>query len=109
MTAVAPAGRRITSVKDLAGFTPIPPDIDVDGLIRDTSNFKSITRIDAVSLVTDQDFEYVRDLIQTQVIDRGIPLVIENWHLRKDWPKWILNTRWLKENHGDAGKLYCCR
>ncbi|KAI5778274.1 hypothetical protein EDC01DRAFT_369097 [Geopyxis carbonaria] len=102
MAAAAPAGRRITSNKDQAGFVPIPPDIDVDGVIRDTANFKSVARIDALTLATDEDFEHVKNLIQNEVVKEGMPLVIENWHRRGDWPKWIFDPSWLRKNYGNA-------
>lgn len=101
---VAPAGgRRIQKTKDKAQFEPIPPDLDVDKLVRQTDNFYALPRIDATQLLDDNALRHLQEYIEKHVIIGGTPLVIENWHQRRDWPRWIFNPEWLMENHGKQG------
>lgn len=95
-----PGPRRITSSREKAKMTYLPPDLDVDALVADTPNFKAIPRLDATQFETKESFASLEDLIQQHVISGGTPLVIENWHKRSDWPWYIFNPQWLKDNHG---------
>lgn len=99
MSQQAPGGRRITSQRERAGFEPIPPNVDIPALIEQTPNFKELRRLDAREITPEHQESIDRDVYET-VIVKGLPLVIENWHLRRDWPRWIFNTEWLRENHG---------
>ena len=95
-----PPGRnmeRPTSAK----FTALPPDLNVEELIRTTPNFDNVTRMDARN-ITASTMGTAEEYIYQQVIVKGLPLVITNWHLRSDWPSWIFNKDWLMENHGQA-------
>ena len=82
-----------------ATFKPIPPNLNIAELIQNTSNFETVTRIDA-RMINAESMKDVEAYIQDHVIGKGLPLVFENWHLREDWPSWIFNMQWLKENHG---------
>lgn len=96
----APGGRRIQSVKNKARFEAIPPDLDVEKLIRGTPNFVALPRVDATQLLDDETLANLQTYIQQHVIEGGEPLVIENWHRRADWPRWMFNPDWLVQNHG---------
>lgn len=100
----ASTGRRINSQHSRASFVPIDPDIDVDQLIRDNPNFAALPRVDARALNDNETLRGLEALIQQKVIEEGMPLVIENWHLRTDWPSWMFNDKWLMENHGRDGE-----
>lgn len=99
----APAGRQIRSTKDKATFKPLPRDIDIVALVAERKNFISPSCIDARTLTGENIQNDLRALIQSHVIDGGEPLVIQNYHLIKDWPRWMFNPDWLKENHGKEG------
>lgn len=93
-----PPGRNIER-PERAEFKPLPPDLNIPHLIQSTPNFEHVIRIDArnINSSTIPDVEaYVHD----HVIKKGLPLVIENWHLRSDFPSWIFCVQWLIENHG---------
>lgn len=81
-------------------MTYLPPDLDVDALVANTPNFKTIPRLDATQFETKESFAGLEDLVQQHVISGGTPLVIENWHKRSDWPWYIFTPQWLKDNHG---------
>jgi hypothetical protein len=92
-------------------MTYLPPDLDVDALIASTPNFKAIPRLDATQLETEESFASLEEFIEKHVIVGGTPLVIENWHKRRDWPWYIFTTQWLKENNGGDRKYpmsICC-
>lgn len=99
------AANKLDRVKDRAPFEPIAPGLDVDQLISDCSNFHAVERVDART-ITDETMEPLRQLIQAHVIEGGKPLVLENWHQRSDWPRWIFNPDWLKGNHGTEGLFH---
>lgn len=99
------AANKLDRVKDRAPFEPIAPDLDVDNLISGCSNFHAVERVDART-ITDETMEPLRQLIQAHVIEGGKPLVLENWHQRSDWPRWIFNPDWLKGNHGTEGLFH---
>ena len=86
-------------------FLPIPPNFKVDELLnRPNSNFMPVNRISATS-INKLNAAALDHLIYQELIINGRPLVIEDWHLRSDWPKHILNTRWLLNNHGHDRKF----
>ncbi|KAF3126079.1 hypothetical protein TWF569_000640 [Orbilia oligospora] len=82
-----------------APFVPISPTINIPLLVSSTPNFKSVQRIDA-RRINPTSIESLQAMIHEHVVLRGIPIVIENWHLRSDWPKWMFSVDWLKSNHG---------
>ncbi|KAK6517350.1 hypothetical protein TWF281_004006 [Arthrobotrys megalospora] len=85
--------------QEAAPFVPISPTINIPLLVSSTPNFKSVQRIDA-RRINATNVESLHAMIHEHVVLRGIPIVIENWHLRSDWPKWIFSVDWLKSNHG---------
>jgi len=85
--------------KQSAPFEPLSPSINIPQLLSTTPNFKPVNRIDAKN-INSSNIAQLQTLIQEHVVKKGLPLVLENWHLRADWPKWIFNPDWLKENHG---------
>lgn len=93
-----PPGRNIER-PERAEFKPIPPDLDIVDLIQCTPNFEHVTRIDARN-INSNTMPDVEAYIHDHVIQKGLPLVIENWHLRPDWSSWIFNVGWLSQNHG---------
>ncbi|RPB28392.1 hypothetical protein L211DRAFT_777647 [Terfezia boudieri ATCC MYA-4762] len=93
-----PPGRNIER-PERAEFKPLSPDIDILHLIQSTPNFEHVTRIDARNVNSDTMSD-VEGYIHDHVIKKGLPLVIENWHLRSDWSSWIFNVQWLIQNHG---------
>lgn len=99
------AANKLDRVKDRAPFEPIAPDLDVDNLISGCSNFHAVERVDART-ITEETMEPLRQLIQAHVIEGGKPLVLENWHQRSDWPRWIFNPDWLRGNHGMEGSFH---
>ncbi|KAF3907225.1 hypothetical protein ABW20_dc0101962 [Dactylellina cionopaga] len=82
-----------------ASFVPISPTLDIPLLISSTPNFKSVQRVDA-RRINPTNIESLQSMIHEHVVVKGIPLIIENWHLRSDWQKWVFNVDWLKSNHG---------
>ncbi|KAI5816214.1 hypothetical protein BZA77DRAFT_333734 [Pyronema omphalodes] len=96
----APSSRRITSSRDRAKIRYIPPDLDVDALIAETSNFQPVPRLDATQYTTAESMKELEAIIKRNVIEDGTPLVITNWHKRSDWPWLVFSTQWLQENHG---------
>ncbi|KAK6359533.1 hypothetical protein TWF696_000687 [Orbilia brochopaga] len=94
-----PAKLKMAPRQEAAPFVPISPTIDIPLLVSSTPNFKPIQRIDA-RRINANNIESLQAMIHEHVVTKGIPLVIENWHLRSDWPKWIFNVEWLKSNHG---------
>ncbi|RVD81269.1 uncharacterized protein DFL_009138 [Arthrobotrys flagrans] len=85
--------------QEAAPFVPISPTINIPLLVSSTPNFKSVQRIDA-RRINPTNIESLQAMIHEHVVLRGIPIVIENWHLRSDWPKWIFSIDWLRSNHG---------
>ncbi|KAF3923298.1 hypothetical protein ABW21_db0202598 [Orbilia brochopaga] len=94
-----PAKPKMAPRQEAAPFVPISPTIDIPLLVSSTPNFKPIQRIDA-RRINANNIESLQTMIHEHVVTKGIPLVIENWHLRSDWPKWVFNVEWLKSNHG---------
>ncbi|RPB10507.1 putative JmjC domain protein [Morchella conica CCBAS932] len=91
------AAKKLDRVRDRAGFTPIPPNLDINELVKSCRNFHHVSRADARTF---NSAERLKEMIQSQVIDGGKPLVLENWHETPDWPKWIFKPEWLVDNHG---------
>ncbi|KAF3936487.1 hypothetical protein ABW19_dt0209290 [Dactylella cylindrospora] len=85
--------------QEAAPFVPISPTINIPHLLSTTPNFKPVQRIDA-RRINPTNLESLQVMIHEHVVTKGIPLVIENWHLRPDWQKWVFNFDWLKGNHG---------
>ena len=80
-------------------FTPIPQDIDIPILVHTTPNFHWCHREDARLHST--PFTRLHQIIHTITIEQGLPIVIDNWHLRQDWNMTIFSKDWLHRQHGD--------
>lgn len=76
-----------------AKFDPIPPDLDLQGLVDRTANFEFAQRIPA-SKIRKLEFE---KLVWYQVIKQGKPLVIEGWQGKL--PKSLFSSQFLEANY----------
>ncbi|KAK6535222.1 hypothetical protein TWF694_001690 [Orbilia ellipsospora] len=85
--------------QEAAPFVPISPTVNIPLLVSSTPNFQSVQRVDA-RRINHTNIESLQAMIHEHVVVKGIPLVLENWHLRSDWPKWVFNLDWLQKNHG---------
>ncbi len=79
-----------------AKFDPIPPDLDLHGLVDRTPNFEWVLRIPAAQIrkIGQQEFER---LVHYHVIQGGKPLVIERWNDRL--PKSLFSAQWLEGSY----------
>ncbi|GAP88965.1 hypothetical protein SAMD00023353_3400450 [Rosellinia necatrix] len=77
-----------------AKFDPIPPDLDLHGLVDRTPNFDWVTRISIAQIrrLGPTGFE---KLVQLHVIEGGRPLVIEGWD--RVLPKDLFSAAWLEK------------
>ncbi|KAK5631226.1 hypothetical protein RRF57_006940 [Xylaria bambusicola] len=77
-----------------AKFDPIPPDLDLHGLVDRTPNFDWVTRVSIAQIrrLGPTGFE---KLVQLHVIEGGRPLVIEGWD--KVLPKDLFSATWLEK------------
>ncbi|GAW15066.1 hypothetical protein ANO14919_044750 [Xylariales sp. No.14919] len=77
-----------------AKFDPIPPDLDLYGLVDQTPNFDWVTRISIAQIrrLGPAGFE---KLVQLHVIEGGRPLVIEGWN--KVLPNDLFSRDWLEK------------
>ncbi|KAI1330747.1 hypothetical protein F5Y16DRAFT_425074 [Xylariaceae sp. FL0255] len=80
-----------------AKFDPIPPDLDLHGLVDRTPNFDWVVRVSTAQIrrLGPVGFE---KLVQLHVIDGGRPMVIEGWN--KVLPEDLFSAQWL-EKHCD--------
>ncbi|KKY37434.1 putative at hook domain-containing protein [Diaporthe ampelina] len=76
-----------------AKFDPIPPDLDLHGLVDRAANFEWVQRIPA-SRIRKIEFE---KLVWYQVIKQGKPLVIEGWNSKL--PRSLFSSQWLEGNY----------
>lgn len=81
-----------------ASFEPIPPDLDLDALVENTSNFRYVDRI-SCDMIDQQGFEAFDRLVLLHVIIGGKPLVIDGYQSRLD--PWTFSPKWLQDNQGD--------
>jgi hypothetical protein len=86
-----------------AKFDPIPPNLDLHGLVERTPNFQWVTRISAAQIqnIGPQEFE---KLVFLHVINGGKPLVIDKWNDRL--PQSIFSGKWL-ENTYNKKREFC--
>lgn len=80
-----------------AAFDPISPDLDLDALVQQTSNFEYVSRI-SLDMIETQAPEQFEKLLLKHVILGGKPLVIEGFNKRLD--EWTFTCAWLQDNHG---------
>ena len=82
-------------------FTPIPPDIDIPRLVHTTPNFHWCHRED--SRLHAAPFHKLNQIIYTVTIEQGLPIVVDNWHLRNDWNGSMFSKEWLDRERGSDG------
>lgn len=85
-----------TALHPQAKFDPIPPDLDLDGLVDRTSNFKWVQRVSRSQIrnLGQQEFE---KLVQIHVIAGGKPLVIDGWDALL--PTKLFGIEWLEKTY----------
>ncbi|KAI6780318.1 uncharacterized protein J7T54_005420 [Emericellopsis cladophorae] len=85
-----------TSLHPQAKFDPIPPDLDLYGLVDRTPNFKWVQRVSRTQIrhLGQQEFEKV---VKMHVIEGGKPLVVDGWDTA--FPKGLFSARWLQDNY----------
>lgn len=76
-----------------AKFDPIPPNLDLHGLVDRTPTFEWVQRIPA-SKIRKVEFD---KLVWYQVIKQGKPLVIEGWNSKL--PRNLFSSQWLEANY----------
>lgn len=91
-----------TSLHPQAKFDPIPPDLDLPGLVEKTPNLKWAQRVSKAQIrnLGQQELE---KLILLHVVLGGKPLVIEGWDAVL--PKWLFNVDWLEKTYGTKRRL----
>ncbi|KAK5997370.1 C-module-binding factor A [Cladobotryum mycophilum] len=79
-----------------AKFDPIPPDLDLYGLVDRTPNFKWVQRVSRAQIrnLGQQEFE---KLVAIHVIAGGKPLVIDGWD--SVLPRWLFSMGWLEKTY----------
>ena len=87
-------------------FTPIPPDVDIPHLVHATPNFHWARRED--SRLHSVPFHRLNQIIHAVTIEQGLPIVVDNWHLRQDWQPRLFSKEWLNRQHGEDRFLLGC-
>jgi hypothetical protein len=85
------------SQRPSAAFEPISPDLDLQQLVEETSNFEYVTRI-SCDMIEEQGHDTFDKLVLLHVILGGKPLVIEGFNQRLD--EWTFTSPWLQDNCG---------
>lgn len=85
-------------------FTPIPPDVDVPSLVHNTPNFRWCHRED--SRLHFSPFQKLSRIINSVTIEQGLPIVVDNWHLRRDWDAALFSKEWLDREHGNDSTFH---
>lgn len=85
-----------TSLHPQAKFDPIPPDLDLNGLVDRTPNLKWVQRVSRIQMqnLGQQEFEKV---VLMHVILGGKPLVIDGWETIL--PNWLFSADWLEQTY----------
>ncbi|RBR05588.1 uncharacterized protein FIESC28_11327 [Fusarium coffeatum] len=85
-----------TSLHPQAKFDPIPPDLDLYGLVDTTPNFKWVQRVsrNQIRSLGQQEFE---KLVLIHVIIGGKPLVIDGWEAALS--RGLFDVGWLEKRH----------
>jgi hypothetical protein len=99
MASTVPQGRRIASTRSQARLQYLPPDIDVQAVIRENDNFQAVFIVDALTLVDEKSWKDLQAFIDAHVVVKGLPLVMKNWDKRPDWPGHLFSLEWLAANH----------
>ena len=84
-------------------FTPIPPDIDIPRLVHTTPNFHWCHRED--SRLHAAPYHKLNQIVYSATIEQGLPIVVDNWHLRNDWNGSLFSKEWLDREHGSDGNI----
>jgi len=87
-------------------FTPIPPEVDIHAIVRETPNFRWAPRED--SRLHSAPFHKLSQIVHSVTVDQGIPIVVDNWHLRHDWNPSLFSQEWLTRTHGKEGNNHPC-
>jgi hypothetical protein len=85
-------------------FTPVPPDLDIRALVNTTPNFQWTHREDARHHAA--PCHTLSQTIRAFTVDQGLPIVVDNWHLRNDWNAALLSCEWLEKKYGDDSSNY---
>lgn len=74
---------------------PIPPDLNLDELVENTSNFDYVTRL-PTAILEEHTIAELEQLVLVHVVIGGKPLVIEGWEGKLDRdlfsPEWLERT-----------------
>ena len=92
-----------TSLHPQAKFDPIPPGLDLYGLVDKTPNFKWVQRVsrNQIRSLGQQEFE---KLVLIHVIIGGKPLVIDGWETALS--SGLFDVGWLEKTH-DKTRMSC--
>ena len=80
-----------------AQFVPIPPDLDLNTLVENTSNFDYVTRLPK-EMLKEHSIQSLEQLVLLHVVIGGKPLVIEGWGERLD--PYLFSAEWFQQNVG---------
>ncbi|ROT40310.1 hypothetical protein SODALDRAFT_321683 [Sodiomyces alkalinus F11] len=83
------------SLHPQAKFDPIPPDLDLYGLVDRCANFEWVLRI-SIHQIRNLGPEEFEKLVLLHVIQGGKPLVIEGWD--EVLPPSLFSAQWLEQN-----------
>jgi hypothetical protein len=86
-----------------AQFLPISPDLDLNALVENTSNFDYVTRLSR-QILKDHSIQHLEQLVLLHVVIGGKPLVIENWGDIID--PGLFSPRWLQDKIGKKGEVH---
>lgn len=84
-----------------AQFVPISPDLDLNALVENTSNFDWVTRLPH-EMLKDHSIQHLEQLVLLHVVIGGKPLVLENWGDVLD--PHLFSPQWLQEHMGKKGE-----
>jgi hypothetical protein len=82
-------------------FTPIPPHVDIPAVVNSTPNFQWAHRED--SRLHAAPYHQLNRIVGAVTLEQGLPIVVDNWHLRGDWNAAVFSHEWLERQYGDEG------
>jgi len=82
-------------------LTPIPPTLDIPALVHSTPNFQWAHRED--SRLHAAPYSQLNRIVAAVTLEQGLPIVVDNWHLRSDWNAVLFSHEWLERQYGDEG------
>lgn len=91
-----------TGLHPQARFDPIPPDLDLQGLVDRTPNLKWAQRVSRAQ-IRNLGHQEIEKLVLLHVILGGKPLVIEGWDAVL--PKGLFNVDWLEKTYDKKREL----